>query len=381
MGAKSLHGLPERADVLLVGAGPIGLEMAAALKCAGVDYVHVDAGAIASTIAWYPYGTAIFSGPERLAIAGLPFSSYPHAKVTREEYLMYLRNVVAHYGLRVFTHQRVSSIESTASGFECIIEKSPFGVGGPDYAQNPSWRSAANSPRSVVLCEKVILAIGDMHAPKLLSIPGESLPHVSHFYRDPHDFCGTSTVIVGGKNGACEAAVRLYRAGADVTVCYRRPALVADRVKPWILIELEALIDEGKVRFLGPRKVVEISEEFMTVQSPDGGVQTDLLRADRVLLLTGYSQCQELFRSVGVTVGGMECRPIIDESTNESNVDGLFIIGTAVAGSNKTKTVHFIETSHKHIPRVMRALGIALESVPFAESLGSIDRPIARRES
>src|SRR5438309_4126527 len=98
-------------DVAIIGAGPIGIELAVALKRAGVDYQHFDARQIGYTISWFPPQTKFFSSNERIAIAGVPLMTADQSKATREEYLTYLRSVVTQFDLKIRTYEPVVGIE------------------------------------------------------------------------------------------------------------------------------------------------------------------------------------------------------------------------------------------------------------------------------
>ena len=74
----------------------------------------------------------------------------------------------------------------------------------------------------------VVLAIGYYDLPNYLGVPGEDLPHVSHYYTDAHPYYRQRVVIVGGKNSAAEAALELFRAG--VARDARAPARDARRL-------------------------------------------------------------------------------------------------------------------------------------------------------
>jgi thioredoxin reductase (NADPH) len=210
---------------------------------------------------------------------------------------------------------------------------------------------------------RMILAIGDMHRPRLLGIPGEDLPHVSHYLRDPHAYFRTNVLIVGGKNSAVEAAIRLYRAGARVTLSYRGDALDEKRVKYWLLPEINWLFDKNRIGFL-PRTVptritpegVELArtDENRCAIPSESPVAT--LDPDFVLLLTGYEQDSALFEMAGVELLGEGRRPRHNYTTMETNVPGLYVAGTAAAGTQFGGVREFIETAHVHVDRILAAL-------------------------
>src|SRR2546421_506415 len=171
----------EKTRVAIVGAGPIGLELAVALKQEGIDYLQFDQSSIGATIAWYPLQMQFHSNAERLAIAGVAIQTADQQKPTREEYLAYLRAVVLQYDLKIRSYERVESIKP---GFHL------------------------RTSRETIHAHNVVIAIGSMHRPRLLNIPGEESPNVAHYFREPHVYFGQKVVIIGGKNSAIEAAIR-----------------------------------------------------------------------------------------------------------------------------------------------------------------------------
>ncbi|HEV7238780.1 MAG TPA: NAD(P)-binding domain-containing protein [Thermoanaerobaculia bacterium] len=313
----------------IIGAGPIGLELAVAFKRANVDYLHLDAGQIGATMQWYPPEMVFHSNAERLAIAGVPIQVPDQQKIKREEFLAYLRTVVLQFELEVRTFERVESITR-----------------GDRFTLHTR---AVDGPH-VYHVGEVVLAIGAMHAPKLLGVPGEDLPHVSHYFRDPHTYFNKRLLIVGGRNSAIEAAVRCQRAGAHVTISYRRNDFDPTSVKFWLLPEVRSMIRDERVRFLARTSVVEIRNGTVLL---DNG---DELAADFVLALTGYRQDTTLFEMLGVDLQGGDRKPALDESTMETNVPGVFVAGTAVAGSPRERVRVIVEDCHVHVPRIVSAI-------------------------
>jgi len=334
-------------DVLIVGAGPIGLELAIALKRSGIRYVQLDAGQIGSTIGWYAPQTHFFSSPERIAIAGVPLQTIDQTKATREEYLNYLRAVVLQFGLDIETYERVTSLRKQDDGTFALT-------------------SLRDDIERRWVTRHVVLAIGDMHRPRRIDVPGEDLPHVSHYLGDPHIYFRRRVLIVGGKNSAIEAVVRCVRVGAEVTLAYRGAELDADHIKFWLYPEIRGLFRDGRVRFL-PRTIVRhIDSRRVLVERLDGERSEMLeVEADFVLLLTGYEQDPDLFLQAGVTLVGPSRQPLVNGQTMETNVRGLFVAGTAAAGTQSSGVKEFIETSHVHVDRIVAALtGTVATDVP-----------------
>lgn len=380
-------------DVVIVGAGPIGIELGVELQRRDIDFVILDAGPIGSTMQWWAPDTRFFSSPERIAIAGVPLVAAGQDKATREEYLAYLRTVVGTFHLPIETYIRVVDARRVEDGFELTTLRSAHGVGGPaELIPDPLCQLSTPGTRRA---RRLVLAIGDMHRPRMLGVEGESLPNVSHFFHDPHYYFGSRVLIVGGKNSAVEAAIRCYRAGCDVALSYRGPRFDPERIKYWLLPEIEWLIRKGQIRFYPGTVPVRLTPQGALLQRcavaeadngelaelheaqlergehfPEGSLETAphddswpasegceprFVAAENILLLTGYTQDPSLFEALGVKLCGPERKPRIHLDTMETNVPGCYVVGTATAGT-QSRTRVFIETSHVHVQRVADAL-------------------------
>ena len=293
--------------VLVVGAGPIGLACAISARRRGFDPLVIDAGAIANSIVHYPVGMIFFTTPERLEIGGHPLVC-AGPKATREEALKYYRGVARAEGLRVRSFTRFSGAERRDGRLQC--------------------RLLTDRGEEEVSCDRLVLATGYFDQPNRLEVPGEALPHVSHYADEPHLSAGRDVVIVGGKNSAVEHALSCYRAGARVTLVYRRAALKPS-VKYWLKPDLENRIKAGEIAVRWESTVTAIDREAVTVTSPTG---SERLTADRVYLLTGYHPDFELFRSMGIALDAESCRPALNPETLESNVPGIHLAGSITTG-------------------------------------------------
>ncbi|MEM7680514.1 MAG: NAD(P)-binding domain-containing protein [Planctomycetota bacterium] len=319
----------EQVATLIVGAGPIGLELAVVLHAMGEPYVLIDAGQIGATVAWYPRQATFFSSPERIAIAGMPLVTPDQSKATREGYLAYLRGVVQQHGLPVRTFERVESIARETQGFSAQTDKQAYRA------------------------ERVVLAIGDMHAPRRLGVPGEDLPHVSHYFVEPHPYFRRKLLVVGGRNSAAEAALRCYHAGAHVSLCYRGDSLGDNGIKYWLLPELMSLIKHKRIDFYPGAAPQRIEPGRVLLGS--GPSDTQWVDADDVLLMIGYEQDKTLFEQAGVTLQGENRAPRFDKATMMTDTPGLYVAGTAAAGTQQ-KFRLFIENCHDHVARIARSI-------------------------
>lgn len=325
--------MKQRTDTVIVGAGPIGIELAVALQKSGVETIHLEAGIVGSTISWYAPQTHFFSSPERIAIAGVPLQTLDQSKATREEYLQYLRGVVRQFQLPIRFGHRVTGVARSADGLVVEVASSRDGYS--------------------IAARNVVLAIGDMHAPRRLGIEGEDLPHVSHYFREPHFYFGKRVLIVGGKNSAVEAAIRCHRVGAEVAISYRGDDFSENHIKFWLLPEIRSMIRDGRIAFFPRTFVRRITASQVML---DSAGELRVVDADEVLLLTGYVQDASLFRSAGVELEGEQQRPRLSPETMETNVPGVYAAGTAVAGTQLGGVKEFIETSHVHVDRIVAAI-------------------------
>src|SRR5687768_6485228 len=319
-------------DVAIIGAGPIGIEMAVTLKRHDIPYIHFDAQQIGHTMFWWPPQTRWFSSNERIAIAGVPLQTTDQGKATREDYLRYLRTVVEQFDLRINTYEPVTAIQRTDTGF--LLTTSPSR--GPQRYQ----------------FNRIILATGGTASPRRLDIPGENLPHVSHYMEDPHKYFGKRILIVGGKNSAVEAALRIHQVGADVTLSYRRDAFNAKSIKYWLYPEIMGLIRAGRLRAHFNTIVTEITPAAAKLASCDDSrplfakpASTFNVPADFILLMVGYLADMSLARMAGVELIGENEIPTYDEKTMETNIPNLYIAGTATGGTQARYRI-FLENCH-----------------------------------
>jgi thioredoxin reductase (NADPH) len=332
-------------DVLIVGAGPSGLATAIAAKQQGLDYVVVEKGLLVNSIYNFPVHMVFFTTPELLEIGRLPLIT-PYDKPTRLEALRYYRRVVDTYELQVSYHEEVLSIERDEPGADGDGRASVFAV----TTRNNRGVQRVRHARAVVL------AIGYYDLPNYLGVPGEDLPHVSHYFVDPHPFYRQRVVVVGGKNSAAEAALELYRAGAHVTLVHRHPTL-GESIKYWVRPDIENRIKEGSVAAKFEATVVEIRPTEVVVER---GGRREEIPCDGVLLLTGYHPDAKLMTAAGVHCHPDTLAPDLNPDTFETNVPNLFLAGGCVAG-RATGSI-FIENGRFHGEKIIAVLGERLHS-------------------
>lgn len=317
-------------DVIIVGAGPSGLATAIAAKHFGLDYVVLEQGSLVDGIARFPINMVFFTTPELLEIGGIPLTT-PFEKPTRAEALRYYRKVVDTFQIQVSLFEKVTSIEA------------PEETGQPFVVESRTARGVTRAREA----RNVVLAMGYYELPNMLGVPGEDLPHVSHFYKEAHPYYRQRVVIVGGKNSAAEAALEIHRAGGHVTMVHRGPGF-GESVKYWVKPDIENRVKEGSIAAHFNAQVVEIRANEVVL---DTGAT---IPAEAVLLLTGYRADPEFMRRIGVEINAETLAPRYNIDSYETNVPGLFVAGGQVAGK-RTGTV-FIENGRFHGEQIAKAI-------------------------
>ncbi len=312
----------EHFDVLAIGAGPTGLACAIEAKRAGLKAVNVEKGCLVNSLFHYPANMTFFTTPELLEIGDVPFPS-AHQKPTRLEALEYYRKVADHYALDIRQYERVERVSGHDGGFQVHVTDR---LGRPR-----EYRT-----------RKLVVATGYYDLPNLMNIPGEDLPKVMHYSREPHPYHDSDVVVIGGKNSAAIAALELWRHGARVTLVHFESG-IHSHVKYWIKPDVENRIKNGEIRAYFNSRVREIGPDYVLLNTPEGEIR---LKNDFVFALTGYHPDFDFLRALGVELDPQECRPVCNPQTLESNVKGIYLAGVIVAGSRTNEI--FIENGRFH---------------------------------
>ena len=319
-------------DLLIVGGGPCGLAAAISAQRAGLKPLVLEARVICSTIEQYPIYVRFFSTAEKLALGDVPFTIATE-KPTRRDGLAYYRAVVRHFEIPVRQYERVTRVEPSDGAFDVHSRTS----GGAER---------------VTRAKAVVIATGYFGSPNRIKVPGEELPHVTHIYREGYEAFQQPVVVVGGGNSAAEAALDLWRSGADVTLVHFGPWF-DKRIKPWVLPDLENRIKDGSIRVRWNSRVTRIDADAVCILTDEKGERID---ATRVYLMTGFAPDLELLRQIGVPIDATTGIPRHDPATLETSVPGVFIAGVVVAGFDANKV--FIENGRYHGDKIVaRILG------------------------
>ena len=306
-------------DVLIIGAGPVGLACALETQRRGLRTAVVDKGALVNSLVGYPTNMEFFSTPELLEIGGYPFPT-SHYKPLREDGLDYYQRVAHSEKLDLRLYEKVLSLSGEQGSFTVSTDKGNI--------------RAAN----------VVVATGFYDLPNLLGVPGEDLPTVSHYYKEPYQHSAQRVVVIGAKNSSAKAALQLTRAGAQVTLVVRGPA-ISDSVKYWIRPDLVNRIAEGRITAHFNVTVEAIRPGAIDLRTPAGplAVPTDFVYA-----LTGYRPDEALLARLGIEPDPADDAhaPLFDPATHQTTRPGLFVAGTVCGGRATSRW--FIENGRHH---------------------------------
>ncbi len=350
-------------DVIIIGAGPSGLSAAIAARQRSLEYQVLEQGVLVNSIFHFPPQMVFFTTPELLEIGGLPFVS-PYDKPTRAEALKYYRKVVDSFDLPIAFEETVLSVAPGSNADNAdngditdlaniadVVDPADVAAAREHERMFEVETRSSHGVRRVRLARNVVFAIGYYDHPVLLGIPGEDLPHVHHYYGEPHPYYRQRLVIVGGGNSAAESALEMHRAGAHVTLVHRSAELKST-IKYWVRPDIENRIREGSIAARFNSCVTEIRRTSVIVRTRGvgGADREDEIPAEAVFLLTGYRADSDLMTRAGVVLNERNA-PVIDPDTFETNVRGLFVAGGAIAGVD-TGTI-FIENGRFHGERIV----------------------------
>lgn len=313
-------------DVLIIGAGPIGLACAIEAQNAGLSYIIIEKGCLVNSIYNYPLNMTFFSTSERLEIGGIPFVSN-NLKPTRSEALEYYRRVAAHFNLNIRLFEEVISSLKVKELFTVTTSKASYKT------------------------RNIILSTGFYDIPVKLNCPGEDLSKVKHYYFDPHYYAMQKVAVVGAANSAVDVALETYRKGAEVTMIVKGGA-ISDRVKYWVRPDIMNRIGEGSIKAYFNSEIIAVRPHEIDVRTPNGDVT---IENDFVLAMTGYLPGFSFLEKFGIEIASDKfASPKHDQDSMETNVKNLYLAGVVCGGMNTHS--YFIENSREHAVKIIKAI-------------------------
>ncbi|WEK35327.1 MAG: YpdA family putative bacillithiol disulfide reductase [Candidatus Pseudobacter hemicellulosilyticus] len=313
-------------ELIIIGGGPIGLACGLAAQQAGLDYCILEKGCLVNSLYNYPSNMTFFSTSDKIEIGGIPFVSN-NVKPTRPEALEYYRRVAVSNSLRIRLQERVGSIQYNHDQY------------------------TINTSNAVYTASSIVLATGFYDLPVLLNVPGEELPKVTHYYKEPHFYAMQRVLVVGANNSAVDAALETWRKGADVTMVIREGE-IGHRVKYWVKPDIENRIKEGCIKAHFHAHITAIREKEVDIMTPEGPLT---IPNDYVIAMTGYQPDFRLLRDTGIQLTpDATLQPVYNPATMETNLPGIYLAGVVCGGMNTH--VWFIENSREHASLIIREI-------------------------
>ena len=321
--------------LVIIGGGPIGIACALEAKKSGIDYVILEKGTLVNSLYNYPINMTFFSTSERLEIGGVPFVSN-NPKPTRSEALEYYRRVTSDNKVNIHLFEEVTD----------VLEES--------VSNNSNLVYKVITTKATYKASHIIIATGFYDIPYLLNIPGEELPKVRHYYKDPHFYAFQKVLVVGAMNSGVDAALETWRKGADVTMVIRGPE-IGQRVKYWVRPDIENRIAEGSIKAYYNSVLTAIRESEVDILTPEGPVT---IANDWVIAMTGYQPNLAFLQKMGIELSDDEVRkPTYHEETHETNRPNIYLAGVICGGMNTHRL--FIENSREHAEKIITKISKA----------------------
>jgi len=318
--------LDNKYDILIIGGGPIGLACGIEAKKAGLSYIILEKGCLVNSLYNYPANMTFFSTSDKLEIGGIPFVSN-NIKPTRSEALEYYRRVTEHFNLNIKLFEEVKSVRNEGNTYNIESSKSQY--------------EAAN----------IIISTGFYDIPNLLNIPGEDLPKVKHYYKDPHFYAKQHVLVVGANNSSVDAALETFRKGAQVSMVIRESE-IGERVKYWVRPDIVNRIKEGSIKAYFNSNLSEVRENEVDLITPEGKIT---IQNDFILAMTGYQPDLRFLRKLGINISDDEQQvPEHNPETMETNMKGIYLAGVICGGMNTH--VWFIENSRIHAEKIIQSI-------------------------
>jgi thioredoxin reductase (NADPH) len=318
--------MKQNLDIVVIGGGPIGLACGLEAKKAGLSYLILEKGVLVNSLYDYPANMTFFSTSERIEIGEVPFVSN-NPKPTRAEALEYYRRIAVSNQLNIHLQEPVEKVIPEGTGYEVITGRARYST------------------------KNIIVATGFYDIPNLMNIPGEELPKLTHYYKEPHFYAMQKVVVVGANNSAVDAALETWRKGAEVTMIIQGEG-IGKRVKYWVKPDIENRISEGTIKAYFHSRLMAVREKEVDIETPDGKIT---IPNDYVLAMTGYQPDFAFLEALGVELSADAKRcPVYHADTMESNMKNLYLAGVVCGGMDTH--IWFIENSREHAKKIIRAI-------------------------
>lgn len=310
MGEASVERVPpggaHETDVIIIGAGPVGLFAVFELGLLGIKARLVD-------ILERPGGQCIELYPEK------PILDIPAIKtISGEQLTAQLLEQIAPFDAEFHLNEMAVSLEKTEAG---------------------KWRVKTDMETTIEAPVICIAAGGGSFQPKKPPIPGvDDYEGETVFYavRQRENFRGKTIVIAGGGDSAVDWALNLEPIVEKLTVVHRRPDF---RAAPDTVEKMRALADAGKIEIhtaqvKGLNGADGVIESVAVESKTDGPYD---IPCENLLAFYGLTMKLGPIADFGLNL--TENRIAVDTEKFETSEPGIFCIGDMAHYPGKLKLI------------------------------------------
>ena len=295
-------------DVCIIGAGPVGIFAAFECGMHGIKSLVVDSLEFAGGQC-----SALYPQKPIYDIPAMP-------SILAQDLIDNLLKQAQRFNPEYLFSNKVINIKKTQNGVEVITDKN-----------------------IIIQAKSVIIAAGcgffGPNKPPLADI--EKYENKSLFYlvKDKHFFAGKNVLIAGGGDSAVDWAVELADIAKKVFVIHRRDKF---RAMNESVSKMNNLASSGKIEMVIPYALKQIKGDItngtissIIAEDMDGKEKT--IDAQYLLAFFGLTTDFGPLKHCGLNFDGLQIA--VDQTTMQTNIDGIFAVGDACTYTNKLKLI------------------------------------------
>jgi thioredoxin reductase (NADPH) len=323
---------PERCELLIIGAGPAGIALAAEGCASGIDPSQI---------------VLLEKGPMPLWTVR---QFYPDKKLTTANYKGYAANCEGLLCITDMTKsETIEFFDGTINqyGLQVRCGEEVFAMRRMD--QRDGMRFHITTSKGAYEARVLAVAIGILgrpNKPRDYSLPN-SLKDKLLFEITSQRIEGLDVLVVGGGDTACEYVQHLHFQGNHVTLSYRGEEFT--RLNHANHAELVALEQEEGVSILRGSNIARLEDESGRPRVSFKEERYHPRSFDRLIYALGGTTPTNFLRTLGIEFE--DERPKYDE-TGETNIPGLFLLGDLSVSRSGGSIITAFNTASRAMRRI-----------------------------
>lgn len=375
-------------DVLIVGAGPAGLQLAYHLDCMGIDHLVLESG--------HTPGTFFRRYPRHRKLISI---NKPNIGVGPVEPLRYDWNSLLGSDEDVrFTQYTGNYFPDADRIVDYLVDYADrhqtnvrFGVqvNSIERAPNSAGFLVRTSTGRAFMAKRIVVATG-LSKPYLPNIPGiEKTEFYPDVVVDPRDFQNQRVLIIGKGNSAFETADRIIEAAATIHLCSPNPVRFA--WKSHYVGHVRAVNNNFLDTYLLKSQNAVLDAAIERIKPLDNCFQADIVythasehRAsytyDRVITCAGFRIDDSIFPSeLDVKLCDDGKFPLMTSKYEAVNTPGLYFAGTLMQARDYRKTMSgFIHGFRYNVRALASILAHSDKQLPPDETIDADPPKLAK---